>query len=391
MFDNMDDPRKLMLLMMGAGLLGGAPGQRGKGNVGADLGYGLQQGLLGYQGAQSMQMRKAEEEQQRQMRDMQMQQMKAQFEREQKLASLPGQFTRPGVQPLTPNDDEGNPMPSSPPSFDMPGYANALMGIDPAQGFQMQQALKPKPNFQKLGEGEALYDMADPSRPVATGAPKLPTGMRMGPNGPEPIPEYVSMQERIRKAGKTDVTTNVMPPREIFKDSMALKKDFDAQPEVKGFKEVQSAWDQISTALKDPSAANDLAAATKFMKLLDPGSVVRESELAMAMQASGALDRFMNLGNRITKGHKLTPEQRKEFHSAGEALYTASRDRFGQTVQQYDGIAKQYGLDPQFLPKEQKAAPKDSIKMGGKDYDVKTAPDGKRYVKLGQKWYEVQQ
>ena len=30
------------------------------------------------------------------------------------------------------------------------------------------------------------------------------------------------------------------------------------------------------------------------MKLLDPTSVVRESELLMAMQASGALDRLYN-------------------------------------------------------------------------------------------------
>ena len=48
---------------------------------------------------------------------------------------------------------------------------------------------------------------------------------------------------------------------------------------------------------------------------------------------------------------KLTPTQREDFYKAGEALYNASKGRFGETVTQYDGIAKQYGLDAQFIPK----------------------------------------
>jgi hypothetical protein len=85
------------------------------------------------------------------------------------------------------------------------------------------------------------------------------------------------------------------------------------------------------------------------MKLLDPGSVVRESELEMAMQATGALDRFLNYGERLKSGQKLTPQQRKDFYAAGKALHDAAKGRYDQTVNQYQGIAQQYALDRSFI------------------------------------------
>lgn len=262
--------------------------------------------------------------------------------------------------------------------------------MDPMQAFQMYRQANQPPAPLKLGKSDRLLDPKT-YKPLVDAQPDLPTGMTMGQNGPEYMPAYLKGQQDIRAAGRPQVTTNVMPPREIFKDSLSLKKDFDAQPEVKGFKEVQSAWDQISSALADPSAANDLAAATKFMKLLDPGSVVRESELAMAMQASGSLDRFANYANRLKTGQKLTPTQRADFHASGEALFNASKQRFGETVGQYEGIAKQYGLDAQFIPKTKAPEEKRTVTIGGVKRDARKAPDGKTYVKMGDKYYEVQE
>jgi hypothetical protein len=162
-------------------------------------------------------------------------------------------------------------------------------------------------------------------------------------------------EQQMRLAAQPKPVDTSKVDRQVFKDSLDLKKDFDSTPEVKGFKEVRAAWDQIETALQSPSAANDLAAATKFMKLLDPGSVVRESELVMAMQASGKLDQFLNTAKRLQTGEKLTPKQREDFYNAGRALYEASMNRYQTTVEQYRGIGQKYGLDTDFLsPKENK-------------------------------------
>jgi hypothetical protein len=106
-----------------------------------------------------------------------------------------------------------------------------------------------------------------------------------------------------------------------FENEMKLKGEFKSEPVYKAYQEMQSAYNQITDSLKSESPAGDLAAATKFMKLLDPGSVVRESELAMAMSASGALDRARNYAELRISGKKLTPTQRKDFQQLSDQLF----------------------------------------------------------------------
>jgi hypothetical protein len=109
-----------------------------------------------------------------------------------------------------------------------------------------------------------------------------------------------------------------------FENEMKLKSEFKSEPVYKAYQEMQSAYGQITDSLKSNSPAGDLAAATKFMKLLDPGSVVRESELAMAMSASGALDRARNYAELRISGKKLTPDQRKDFQQLSDQLFSTA-------------------------------------------------------------------
>ena len=57
------------------------------------------------------------------------------------------------------------------------------------------------------------------------------------------------------------------------------------------FFKVRDAFNRVVTSAEDPSAAGDLALIFNFMKTLDPGSVVRESEFSTAAQAGSFLDR----------------------------------------------------------------------------------------------------
>lgn len=300
--------------------------------------------------------RKEERDFLKQQREMQIQQLQRQQRFQDALA---GGF-RPGIaaDPLTPVDDEGNPMPSSKPTMDF----SRAMQIDPFAAMQAQAQFqsfnKPRAPI-SVKEGETLVN-PDNFQPLFQNA-KPKDNFRQLTNAEAAklgLPPGLGYQintatGRIDSVGSrapvTNVTTNVNNPKETFKDSLSLKKEFDGLPEVKTFKEMRSAWDQISTALSKPSPANDLAAATKYMKVLDPNSVVRESELAMAMQASGAMDRIRNLGQRLVSGQKLTPEQRADFFSSAQALYEASKSRYDVVLQQHQEIAKQYELDPNFI------------------------------------------
>jgi hypothetical protein len=130
-----------------------------------------------------------------------------------------------------------------------------------------------------------------------------------------------------------------------FDNEMTLKKSFAAEPVYKAYGEMQSAYGQINDSLKAASPAGDLAAATKFMKLLDPGSVVRESELGMAMAASGALDRAVNYAQLRMSGQKLTPTQREDFSKLSRELFSTATTAYNTKRGEFEQMGTAYGLD----------------------------------------------
>jgi hypothetical protein len=81
----------------------------------------------------------------------------------------------------------------------------------------------------------------------------------------------------------------------------------------KDYREIGNMWAKIRDAGSNPTAANDLAMIFGYMKILDPGSVVREGEFANAQNTAGVPGRIRAAYNNVLKGERLTPEQRQEF------------------------------------------------------------------------------
>lgn len=158
------------------------------------------------------------------------------------------------------------------------------------------------------------------------------------------IPKDTTLQQYINQF-KKPLVQNIIGGQQGLENEMKIRAAFAGEPVYKARQEMQSAYGQITDSLRESSPAGDLAAATKFMKLLDPGSVVRESELYLAMQASGALDRMVNYANLRLSGQKLTPDQRKDFQSLADKLYSTATNTYNQKRNEYAGLAEAYGLD----------------------------------------------
>jgi hypothetical protein len=171
-------------------------------------------------------------------------------------------------------------------------------------------------------------------------------------------PEFAAYEMAKKRAGGTNLSVNT--GQHGFDNALKLRSDFRAEPIYKGFEETKAAKLQIDQAAKMASPAGDLAAATKVMKILDPGSVVRESELGMAMAATGVEDRVRNYANMVITGQKLTPTQRKDFVDLSDKLYNAAAGQFNQKRNEYAGIAERNKLDVEAAV----GAPAD-IKAGG--------------------------
>jgi hypothetical protein len=124
-----------------------------------------------------------------------------------------------------------------------------------------------------------------------------------------------------------------------------LRGDFRSEPIYKDFQAIDSAYRQITKGLDAGTAAGDLAASTKLMKLLDPTSVVRESELAMAMQATGKLDQLYNYANKIATGQFLSPKQKGEFRTLATEFYNSAGEQYNEKRDEYAGIAERNQLN----------------------------------------------
>lgn len=119
-----------------------------------------------------------------------------------------------------------------------------------------------------------------------------------------------------------------------------LRKEYSDQ--TKGYQEVKSAYGRILTS--ENSAVGDLSLIFGYMKMLDPGSVVREGEFAVAEKARGVPDTVLNLYNKILQGQRLNQSQRQSFKGQAEKLYKTAATQ-EETVRNGIGrIATGYGL-----------------------------------------------
>jgi hypothetical protein len=162
--------------------------------------------------------------------------------------------------------------------------------------------------------------------PVAGAAPRAPVVPAAGaaaPTGPQPI---------IPGTGKA------------FANEKDLRTEFTTQ--MKPYVELAQAYQKIETAAKNSSPAGDIALVYGFMKVLDPGSVVREGEFATAANAGGVPDTVRNMYNRALNGQRIGENIRNDFLSQARNIIESQRVLSDDMVERYRGVAQNYKLDP---------------------------------------------
>ncbi|MCO5121289.1 MAG: hypothetical protein M9951_16880 [Burkholderiaceae bacterium] len=131
-------------------------------------------------------------------------------------------------------------------------------------------------------------------------------------------------------------------------------KVFDAENKIRDdylkqsgeFIKVRDAYTRVKASGASPSAAGDLALIFNYMKMLDPGSVVREGEFATAQNSGGVPDQVRSMYNQAINGQRLTDGIRSDFLSRAGKLYTVAMKDHGAIKFQFQRIARDYGLNP---------------------------------------------
>ena len=111
------------------------------------------------------------------------------------------------------------------------------------------------------------------------------------------------------------------------------------------FIDVRDAYGRILTSAEEQTAASDLSLIFNYMKMLDPGSVVREGEFANAQNSAGVPSRIRARYNNVVSGERLAEDTRADFINQAQGLYKTQLASQSDLDKNYQDLATSYGLD----------------------------------------------
>ena len=143
------------------------------------------------------------------------------------------------------------------------------------------------------------------------------------------------------EAEANQIAAGIIPADKRPEAEGKFRKEYSDQ--TKGYQEVKSAYGRVLAS--EDNAVGDLSLIFGYMKMLDPGSVVREGEFATAQNAAGVPERIQNIYNQVVSGQRLSPSQRQSFKGQAGKLYSTAQTQEAQVRQGIERIAKGYGLN----------------------------------------------
>jgi hypothetical protein len=171
--------------------------------------------------------------------------------------------------------------------------------------------------------------------------------------------------------GNGDVKADPRSPKSrdpdvVFRQEQALRGQFGGLPAVKDLAQVRAHIGTIGAIAKKAAnnpgtvtAQDDIALIFAYMKMLDPGSVVREGEFANAQNTAGIPERVVNAYNRALKGTRLSDRQRAEFFNTATLVMESYSTQYANESDRYRALTKSYDLNPdRVAPKANRPAPR---------------------------------
>jgi len=142
--------------------------------------------------------------------------------------------------------------------------------------------------------------------------------------------------------------------------------------------QMRSAGRVLSILEQGGGGVADLALVTQFMKMLDPGSTVREGEIANVQNAAGVPEQVRTFYNSLISGDSLSVGQRHQVKNIIQGSYQSAYDLYAEQAEAYRELSKRYLLSPEnvilgglrYTPEDfEKALAKPEMPMPGQIVD----------------------
>ncbi len=230
-----------------------------------------------------------------------------------------------------------------------------ILGRDPTPAERARYAGVAPPDGRQSAADKLRDYEAALGRPLDPGEKTRALGIN-APGAPEAAlsPQGKVIADRERFVGQYGADS---PQVQAFDELVARPNDPPSLTDIGGqrkeftrlsgdFVTIRDSFNRIAAAVQEPSPAGDLALMFNYMKMLDPGSVVRESEFAQVAATGSFGQRMQAAAERFLRGERLTDEQREDFRERSELLMRAQARSQLNLEQQFRAIAQRAGINP---------------------------------------------
>lgn len=225
---------------------------------------------------------------------------------------------------------------------------NQLMSVNPQAGMQVQQVMAQRKQQEAQAQQQAFENELANKR---FGIDEQKFGLEkqileaQAAAGPKPI-LLGEGQELVDPVTFKVLASNAkeIDPAKAVESSTALRKELTDVS--KTFQVQDDAYGRVLASAKNPSPAGDMALIFNYMKVLDPGSSVREGEYASAANAGSVPARIQALYNKAIDGKQLEDSQRMDFVNRAKMLYSDAADKQIGRQKRYTTLSEKAGIDP---------------------------------------------
>ena len=136
---------------------------------------------------------------------------------------------------------------------------------------------------------------------------------------------------------------------DVAKVEMDLAKQFRADKTVQAHQLMQNEMRQLESLAAEGNPQSDQALITKFAKILDPGSVVRETEFAITEKGGGVLTSLQNTLDKARGTGRLQPSQRQQMLQAARSLTSGVGEEYAKKRKEFSQQGSLYGARPEAI------------------------------------------
>lgn len=186
-------------------------------------------------------------------------------------------------------------------------------------------------------------------------------------------------EQTALKLKEEAVKTKTEKPGKDLGSAIEVRKSIQTDKIFDEYSSIRSHFNALEDAVKKPGPFKDLDAMYSFMKMLDPASVVRESEGKLFIQTGSAFQGIANSLQKMYDGKSLDDKQRNQLFSIAGNKLKQYKDRYENFSSGIVDEAVKTGLKKEAVDPGFKMVQEDNARL--KKYEVLAQKEDERRKK----------